>query len=86
MSWSFKTGLEVLSFWLSCVALLGVAYLYAYFWTAATAIYYLLRHSVDGTEPDEVAVEQEEETFGLPPLRTDSTGVPQVIEPTSNAE
>ena len=49
--------------------LLGVAYLYAYFWTAATAIYYLLRHSVDGTEPDEVAVEQEEETFGLPPLR-----------------
>lgn len=86
MSWSLKTGLEVLSFWLSCIALLGVAYLYSYFWTAATAIYYLLRHSVDGTEPDEVAVDHDEETFGLPPLRTDLTGVPQVIEPTPNAE
>jgi len=86
MSWSFKTGLEVLSFWLSCLALLGVAYLHSYFWTAATAIYYLLRHSVDGTEPDEVAVEHDEETFGLPPLRTDSTGVPQVVEPTPNVE
>jgi hypothetical protein len=86
ISWSLRTGLEVLTFWTDCVVLVGAAYLYSYFWTAATAIYYLLRHSVDGTEPDEVAVEHEEETFGLPPLRSDSTGIPQVVEPKPNAE
>jgi hypothetical protein len=79
-SWSLRTGRDILGFWTSCVLLLGTAYLYSYFWSAATAIYFLLRQSVDGTEPDEVAVEHEEETFGLPPLKTDASGVPQVVE------
>jgi hypothetical protein len=61
--------------------LLGAAYFYSYLWTAATAVYYLLRQSVDGTEPDEVSVEREEETFSLPPLKSDESGVPQVAEP-----
>ena len=68
-SWSLTAGGNVLSFWSGCVALVGTAYLSSYFWTAATAIYYLLRHNVDGTESDEVSVEQEDETFGLPPLK-----------------
>ena len=79
-SWSLRTGHDVLGFWKGCVRLLGTAYLYSYFWTAATAIYFLLRQSVDGTEPDEVAVERDEETFGLPPLKPDASGVPQVVE------
>ena len=78
---SLIAGVRVLNFWSGCVLLVGTAYLYSYFWTAATAIYYLLRHSSDGTEPDEVAIEQQEETFGLPPLKTDSTGMPQVADP-----
>ncbi len=79
-SWSLETGRDVLRFWTGCVTLLGTAYLYSYFWSAATAIYFLLRQSVDGTEPDEVAAEHEEETYGLPPLKTDASGVPQVVE------
>jgi hypothetical protein len=86
LSWSFSTGLEVISFWINCVRLLGNAYFLSFFWTAATAIYYLLRSSVDGTEPDEVSVDQQEETFSLPPLSGDSTVVPQVIEPKTKAE
>jgi hypothetical protein len=81
-----RTGFEVLSFWINCLKLLGAAYFFSFFWTAATAIYYLLRSSVDGTEPDEVAVEQQEETYSLPPLSSDSTVVPQVIEPKTKAE
>lgn len=36
-------------FWLAAVALLARSWLYSYFWTAATAIYLLLRRDVDGT-------------------------------------
>ena len=79
-SWSLRTGHDVLGFWTGCIRLLGTAYIYSYFWTAASAIYFLLRQSVDGTEPDEVAVERDEETFGLPPLKPDASGVPQVVE------
>jgi hypothetical protein len=81
VSGTLQFGAHVLNFWINCVALLGAAYFFSFFWTAATAIYYLLRSSVDGTEPDEVAVDRQEETFSLPPLGGDSTGVPQVIEP-----
>jgi hypothetical protein len=79
--WSVSAGVKVLTFWTDCVMLLGAAYFYSYLWTAATAVYYLLRQSVDGTEPDEVSVEREEETFSLPPLKSDESGVPQVAEP-----
>jgi hypothetical protein len=83
-SGTLQFGVEVLSFWINCIVLLGAAYFFSYFWTAVTSIYYLLRSSVDGTEPDEVAVDQQEETFSLPPLSGESTGVPQVIEPKPN--
>ncbi len=45
-------------------------FVYSYFWTSATRIYFLLRQRVDGTELDEVAVEESEseETYGLPNL------------------
>jgi hypothetical protein len=79
--WSVSAGVKVLTFWTDCVVLLGAGYLYSFLWTAATAIYYLLRQSVDGTESDEVAVEREEETFSLPPLKNDESGVPQVTDP-----
>jgi hypothetical protein len=37
-----------------CVRLLAAGYLFSYFWTAATAIYLLLRRDVDAAEMDEV--------------------------------
>ena len=44
----------MIRFWAGCVKLLAVGYLFSYFWTASTAIYFLLRHDVDATEMDEV--------------------------------
>jgi hypothetical protein len=49
---SFGAGL--ICFWATCVKLLAVGYLYSYFWTAAVAVYLLLRRNVDATEMDEV--------------------------------
>ena len=70
--------MTILGFWEACVLLLGAAFLYSYFWAAATAIYFLLRRHVDGTEMDEIWSEPQEETYGLPPLKDDPSGVPQV--------
>lgn len=78
---------NVLEFWRGCLTLGEIAFLFSFFWSAATAIYFLLRQNVDGTERDEVAVEDEAEAeqFGLPPLAADESGVPRVVEPGSAA-
>ena len=44
-------------FWLAAVALLAHAWIYSYFWTAASTIYLLLRRDVDGTPWHDVARE-----------------------------
>lgn len=38
-------------FWMGSVGLLAHAWVYSYFWSAATLIYLWLRHEVDGTPP-----------------------------------
>ena len=77
-SLELSTGASLFVFWVSCVKLFGTGYLASYFWTAMTAIYLLLRRDIDATEMDEVFLTDEEETYGLPPLATDETGVPGV--------
>ena len=47
-------GVWLIHFWAGVVKLLAVGYLFSYFWTASTAIYFQLRHDVDDTELDEV--------------------------------
>jgi hypothetical protein len=84
--WTLRTGVEVLNFWTNCIILLGVSYLFSYLWTAATAIYFLLRQSVDGREQDEAFDESEVEAFSLPPLKSDPSGVPIVVDPPKAAE
>jgi hypothetical protein len=74
------TGLDVWSaqlmyFFNGCVRSIPIAFLYSYFWCAAMMIYLLLRRDEDQTEIDEVYLEEEQETYGMPPLRTDSAGV-----------
>lgn len=72
-------GATLLRVWVDVVRLLAVGFLYSYFWTAATAIYFLLRRDVDATEMDEVFLEdQEEDAQGLPPVETDAQGAPVV--------
>ena len=78
---SAGVGASVLRFWTGCVKVLAVGYLYSYFWTAATAIYFVLRRDVDATEMDEVFLEDATEaTFGLPAVETDEKGAPVVEE------
>jgi len=73
-----SAGAAVLGFWTGCVKLLAVGFLYGFFFTAATAIYLLLRRDVDDTELDEVFLDedQSEEEYGVPPLVTDTAGAP----------
>ncbi len=73
-------GATLIRFWTGCVNLLAVGFLFGYFWTASTAIYFLLRRDVDDTEMDEVFLDSDrsEETFGLPTVTADEAGAPVV--------
>ncbi len=75
-------GAVLIRVWTGCVKILAVGYLYSYFWTATAAIYLLLRRNVDATELDEVYLDEDasEESYGLPPLKTDEAGAPVVDE------
>ncbi len=80
------TGASLIRFWCQCVKVLAAGYLFSYFWTATTAIYFLLRRDVDATETDEIALEEDEDdqSYGLPPLRTDEFGAPLVDDQADN--
>ena len=73
-------GAHILSFWLGLVRFFAAGFLYTFFLTAATINYVLLRHEVDGTETDEVFVEDQREKFGLPQVAPDAAGVPTVAD------
>ncbi|MFH1265026.1 MAG: hypothetical protein ABIK89_04820 [Planctomycetota bacterium] len=77
-------GAGLIHFWSACLKLLAVGFLYSYFWTASTCIYFLLRHDAQGTEMDEVFLDEEpdEPASGLPPLETDEAGAPVVADDT----
>lgn len=75
-------GANVIGFWNGVVWLVALGWAYGYFWCASTAIYFQLRYQVDGTETDEVYVDEQQEAFTLPTLATDAAGVP--IAPTTN--
>lgn len=83
---AFGSGLIL--FWCGCVKMLAVGFLYSYFWTASTCIYLLLRYDAEATELDEVFLEEEEDeaTYGLPPLETDEAGAPVVADDTGPPE
>jgi hypothetical protein len=75
-----RGGLAVLAFWMGCVQFLTLGFGVSYFWTAASGIYLLLRQRVDNTELDEIHLEDEQTSYGLPPLDEDEAGVPRVAE------
>jgi len=77
----FWAGSRAIGFWVRVVKYIAAGFLFSYFWCAATYIYFLLRQAVDATEMDEVAVEEEPEAFGLPPMSSEPGGTPQVTEP-----
>jgi hypothetical protein len=71
-------GVWFIAFWVNLVWTLAVAFLFSYFWSATTAIYFLLRRQVDAAELDEVYLPEDDQPYGLPPLRSDAAGVPAV--------
>jgi hypothetical protein len=81
-------GAQIIHFWAVCVKLLAVGYTYSFFWTATTAIYFLLRRDVDATETDEVFLDadQSEPPQALSPIRTDAAGAPVVGDTAPAAE
>ncbi len=81
-------GAVLVRFWAGCVKLLAVGYLFSYFWTAAVAIYFLLRRDVDATETDEVFLDADasEQAFGLPPVTTDKAGAPVAADDIAQTE
>jgi hypothetical protein len=79
----------LIAFWVGALKLLGVGFLYSYFWTASTAVYFLLRHDADATEMDEVCPEEEEQPpQAVPPARTGEPKAPasEGSLPTDQAE
>lgn len=73
-----RWGANLIHFWNGCVRLLALGFVYSYFWTASTAIYFLLRRDDDGTDLDDVYQDATDQTYSLPPLERDAAGVPVV--------
>jgi hypothetical protein len=66
---------QLIDFFNSCVRTIPTAFIFSYFWNATVMVYLLLRRDEDQTEIDEVYLEEEPESYGLPPLRTSAAGV-----------
>ena len=58
--------------WLRIVALATIGFLYSYFWTAMTIVYFLLRKSDDDTDLDEVFLPREDEPSMAEPTTTET--------------
>lgn len=83
---AYTVGAAMIGYWERLLRLLAYAFLFSYFWCAVTAIYYLLRQAEDGTELNEVALDEQREPYGLPPLKADARGVPTTTDgPTAPA-
>lgn len=75
-----RFGVNLIHFWNGAVTLVATAFAFSYFFSAATAVYLLLRYHIDATETDEVYLSDGDEPYGLPPLKTDAAGVVQVAD------
>ena len=73
-----QTGHSMIQFFNASLKTLAAAFLYGLFWCMASAVYLVLRFDVDETEMDEIFLVDEKRTYQLPPLKTDSNGIPQI--------
>ncbi len=67
--WFNAWGAGLVAFWIGLAFLMMLGFSYSFFWTAATAIYFLMRKKVDEAEPDEVFIEDDEPEAPLPPAK-----------------
>jgi hypothetical protein len=75
-----NAGVTLIAFWSKCLTTLALAFVFSYFWTASTIIYFLLRRLVDATELDEVYLAEEHELRSLPPLKTGPDGMVEAAD------
>jgi hypothetical protein len=80
MGRTVDTGAAFIAFWTNCLRGLAYGFVFSYFWSATTAIYFLLRRQVDATELDEVYMPEEQEQHGLPQLKSGPDGIPSVVD------
>ncbi|MBN1851075.1 MAG: hypothetical protein JW829_00065 [Pirellulales bacterium] len=76
--WLSRNGAGAIRFWKNLLLTVIAAFPIGFLWTSSVAIYLLQRREIDATEMDEVALEDQAGTHGLPPLQKDSSGVPSV--------
>ena len=81
-------GAWMVAVWLSLAFVLMLGFSYSYFWSAATAIYLLMRKKVDETDIDEIYIEEDlpEAPVAPPPVPTGgATPLPTVPPPPAPA-
>jgi hypothetical protein len=61
-------GAQIARGWMCLLGVIVVAFVHTFFWSSATIVYFVLRHSVDANDFDEVFVEEVEEHDELLPL------------------
>jgi hypothetical protein len=79
-------GLQIAGLWLHFLALLIVGFVYSYFWSAATIVYFLLRRVDDATALDEVYLDASDEEDEMLPLVGVAASDQSVIERPPNVE
>ena len=77
-------GTWMLGFANGCLRAVAYSFVYGYLFVGATGIYLVLRRDVDHTETDEIYLDDDSESYGLPPLKDDESGVPHVDTPDGN--
>jgi hypothetical protein len=60
ISFMNQVGARLVQCWIGILFLFVIGFGYSFFWSASTIIYFLMRHSVDDTELEEVHLEDEE--------------------------
>ena len=70
-----QAGVTLIGLWVDVAVVLALGFVFSFFWTSTTAIYFLLRRQVDATEMDEVYLPDEQQPYGLPSLEEDAAGV-----------
>jgi hypothetical protein len=70
-------GVALIGFVNRCVLGIQLAFSYSFMWSAAAAVYLLLRQHADQTEMDDVYLDEDRSvSYGLPPITLDEAGVP----------
>ncbi len=82
MSWWNTMGAVMVAFWLGLMFLGVLGFGYAYFWSASTIIYMLLRRDMDAAEMDEVYFEEDEYDGTRVPPAVPATATPPAAAPT----